>query len=106
MTRTCRHCQQPYSGRAGRGLCRECWDDADVRADYDLVAPFGGKGASMLAPRKLPVYTYRLERKGGVWVVVRTTNGTIHRTASEHGTEQEAERALRGKLAEEGVTPG
>lgn len=40
--KTCRHCKRPVTCRAGRGLCRPCWDDKAVREQYDVVAPFGG----------------------------------------------------------------
>jgi hypothetical protein len=44
--RFCRHCNQEYGVRAGRGLCRPCWDNPAIRAQYPLMAAFGGKDAS------------------------------------------------------------
>ena len=46
MHRICRHCKQPYPSRIGRGLCRDCWDNIEIRQQYPPVAAFGGKAAS------------------------------------------------------------
>lgn len=40
--RRCRHCGEAFSVRAGRGLCRACWDDPAIRTRYEPVAAFGG----------------------------------------------------------------
>jgi hypothetical protein len=42
----CRHCHRPFVTRAGRGLCRKCFDTPGVRELYPVVAPFGGAQAS------------------------------------------------------------
>lgn len=52
MTRICKHCKEPHSGRSGRGLCRACWDKKWIRAKYPIVASFGGKEASMMNSRR------------------------------------------------------
>ncbi len=46
MTYVCRNCNDYYSVRAGRGLCRKCWDDKIIRVKYPLLAQFGGEEAS------------------------------------------------------------
>lgn len=35
-------------GRVGRGLCRICWDDSEIRKQYEVVAEFGGKKAGVM----------------------------------------------------------
>jgi RNA polymerase sigma factor (sigma-70 family) len=50
--RLCRECHEPYSIRAGRGLCRPCWNDPAIRAKYPPLAEFGGGGAAEFATTK------------------------------------------------------
>lgn len=38
----CRHCNEVITARAGRGLCRPCWDIPEIKEKYPPVAPFGG----------------------------------------------------------------
>ncbi len=44
--RICRNCHAEYSTRAGRGLCRDCWNNADIRKKFPPLAPFGGSKAT------------------------------------------------------------
>ena len=44
----CRNCSTKYSSRSGRGLCRMCWDNKEIRAKYPLEARFGGAKAGWL----------------------------------------------------------
>jgi hypothetical protein len=60
MTRVCRHCREPYSARAGRGLCRPCWDDPAIRARYKPLAAFGGAAAAAVWER----YKNETDRRG------------------------------------------
>ncbi len=103
MPRTCRNCQQPHRDRAGRGLCRVCWNNPTVKAQFAPVAKFGGKAASRLVPRKEKAIAYRISQEDGAWLVVRTTDGLWPRTVSTHGTEQLAEASLRERMAAGGV---
>lgn len=48
----CRHCKEPLSSNAGRGLCRRCWNDIAIRTQYPPLAPFGGKLAQLLSRRR------------------------------------------------------
>lgn len=42
-SRRCRHCERLYSCRTGRGLCRTCYFDPAIKAQYPLLSTFGGK---------------------------------------------------------------
>lgn len=33
----CRHCEKEYQARVGRGLCRPCWKDEEIRSQYAQV---------------------------------------------------------------------
>ncbi len=115
MKRTCRNCQQPNRDRAGRGLCRVCWNDPAIKAQFAPVAKFGGTGAALLVPKKAKkaakkrvrlttkAIAYRISQEAGAWLVVRTSDGLWPRTVSTHGTEQAAESSLRELLAVGGV---
>jgi hypothetical protein len=46
--RVCRHCKVEHSSRVGRGLCRTCWDNKDIKALYAPLAPFGGREAGLV----------------------------------------------------------
>ena len=41
----CKHCQGLVTNRAGRGLCRQCWDNSKIRKRYSLLAVLGGQAA-------------------------------------------------------------
>jgi len=43
LTYICVHCKRKYYERAGRGLCRPCWNKPTIRQRYAVIAPFGGK---------------------------------------------------------------
>jgi len=50
--RICRHCKKPYTCRAGRGLCRHCWENPLIKAKYQPLAGFGGRAAQEFATVK------------------------------------------------------
>ena len=52
MNHPCRHCSTPWMSRTGRGLCRTCWNDPAIRAQYPLVAVFGGPVAGAMRFRR------------------------------------------------------
>ena len=52
MERICKHCDQSYISRTGRGLCRTCWDDIAIRTKYKPLAPFGGSQARKMQQPK------------------------------------------------------
>ena len=49
----CRHCKQPVKERAGRGLCRACWNKPEVRSKYPPIAGFGSREAAEMANEAL-----------------------------------------------------
>jgi len=44
----CKHCSNVYVSRSGLGLCRKCWDDPNIKSQYQPIAPFGGLQAGAL----------------------------------------------------------
>lgn len=47
----CRNCGRTIKSRAGRGLCRQCWDDPEIREGFAPLSDFGGdtRGATRAA---------------------------------------------------------
>lgn len=49
LKRKCIHCKRGHNGRSGRNLCRNCWDDTDIRYKYPTLSTFGGLTAGNMA---------------------------------------------------------
>lgn len=97
MDRVCRHCKEPFSDRAGRGLCRSCWNDKSIRDRYPPVAAFGGKDAWKEQRKALKAGTSRLdvaegsqEQEQAVRIASRLRNDLFERLADEHGIKRPA----------------
>lgn len=92
--RTCRHCGREFLARAGRGLCRACWNDPAVRGRYGVVATFGGNTTTQM--RVAAAYRAHPDSGGPPVTPYRVTveNGTT----AVHPTAYAAVLALLGEL--------
>jgi len=59
----CFHCHQPYISRTGRGLCRNCWNNPDIRCNYPIIAGFGSKQAGITGHQKMKMGTKAKNRE-------------------------------------------